>query len=80
MTLEQAVEILNRERHNNSDGWFLDSRSRLVEDGGFSSDDMFSEFEAIAIAEKYERQRVQREREAEAREDWIQAITEPPPG
>ena len=55
MTLEQAVEILNREKHQGHSEW--------VAEGDYATDDpcddpvAFNTFEAVAIAEKYERER-----------------------
>ena len=50
MTLEQAVEILNRHKHWDTDTWTIDH-----ERGGLNSIVAFrTSFEAIAIAQAYE--------------------------
>lgn len=58
MTLEQAVEVLNRERHGSEANlpWGLYGAGCA---GQFWQDGYLTEFEAIAIAEKYERDRPQ---------------------
>ncbi len=56
MTVEQAVEILIDRSHNGYTGWVADTR--LVYPGpnrDFECEELFTHFEAIAIAEKYER-------------------------
>ena len=59
MTLEKAIEVLNRVGHHCSGDW----RAVPTEDGdGFDvitgyDGDRLTEFEAIAVAEKYERER-----------------------
>jgi hypothetical protein len=63
MTLEQAVEVLNRERHNNFEHWSegiplaegFPGTVYGLEDGDGLSQTRLTEFEAIAIAEKLER-------------------------
>lgn len=53
MTLEQAVEVLNRERHREvDDEWALSHGPVVIAAQG---DYYLYPFEAIAIAEKYER-------------------------
>lgn len=51
MTFEEAVEILNRFRHDDHDKWYIRGDWAEQEQG----DDYkgFTEFEAVAIAEKY---------------------------
>lgn len=53
MTLEEAVAVLNRERHNGSGDWREDAFHATSGVGC-----LLTEFEAIAIAEKYERERL----------------------
>jgi hypothetical protein len=58
--LERAAEILNREKHLGFDRWKaeaeeLRSMAPGVPDATFRHVREFTEFEAIAIAEKYER-------------------------
>lgn len=48
MTLEEAIVVLNRERHR-GDRWY--ERGEAL---GECSENWLTEFEAIAIAEKYE--------------------------
>jgi len=63
MNLEQAVQVLNEKRHEGFTGWHIQEESRV-----FNSVEMYrgtwsslpwqrhlSEFEAIAVAEHYER-------------------------
>ncbi len=56
MTIEEAVKVLNERRHNGDAKW---SEAPQKGDPIVQSGDMpelfFTEFEAIAIAEKYER-------------------------
>lgn len=61
MTLEEAVEVLNRERHLDEDRWNVLDGGAF---GNYNKGDFFTAFEAIAIAEKYERDRMQQESEA----------------
>jgi hypothetical protein len=68
MTLEQAVEALNRERHQDYAEWeegmiTLDPMQQSVygPDGPRGYPEHLNAFEAIAIAEKYERDKMQRE-------------------
>jgi hypothetical protein len=57
MTLERAVEILNEREHNGCAEWWLDRiGGRGLAVGGHHDAEVFSEFEAIAIAEKYARE------------------------
>ena len=68
MTLEQAVAVLNRERHDGRGNWEvwtsrssgMKARANAEGSGGRSSlaiDFTLNPYEAIAIAEKYERER-----------------------
>lgn len=60
MSLEQAVEVLNRERHRGHEwGQYRPSFTHCVFACG--EDLELTEFETIAIAEKYERERARRE-------------------
>lgn len=52
MTLERAVEILNGRRHRGYDQWY----ARLGHAAGRDAYDNLRRFEAIAVAEKYERE------------------------
>jgi hypothetical protein len=61
MTIEQAIDILNRYMHNMAYDW----RKILVPGGSFSAFSPstmlyqrgLTEFEAVAVAEKYEREK-----------------------
>ncbi len=57
MTLEQAVEVLNRECHRYRGDWcvFMSNTVSPVSDRGV----LLFEFEAVAVAEKYERERIE---------------------
>ncbi len=52
MTLAEAVAILNERKHWNHEDWyiFIDRFARIPHNGGLNT------FEAIAIAEKYQRE------------------------
>jgi len=52
MLIEEAVIILNRERHRGESAWFTCHGDVF---SAVDSDEFFSGFEAVAIAEKYER-------------------------
>ena len=59
MTLEKALEVLNLHRHRGSDRWHVVKGLRTVNvrpTADTPSPAWLSEFEAIAIAEKYERE------------------------
>jgi uncharacterized Zn finger protein (UPF0148 family) len=60
MTLERAVEILNERKHYNEE-LIIYTQLMAVENKSFAADrfgdNSLSEFEAIAIAEKYESER-----------------------
>lgn len=60
MTLEEAVEVLNREKHNGFSDWSI-WESGLVSSGGSVLEAVLTYFETIAIAEKYERQAIEEE-------------------
>jgi len=51
MTLERAVEVLNERRHLDLTGFYV-YRDEVYNDAGY----VYTSFEAIAIAEKYERE------------------------
>lgn len=59
MTLKQAIEILNREKHREWDGWDLNGDPSIPATFVRGGDryDWLEQFEAIAIAEKYEREK-----------------------
>ncbi|MBA3240047.1 MAG: hypothetical protein H0T60_02325 [Acidobacteria bacterium] len=59
MNLEEALEVLNRHRHRGSDNWHVVPGLRNVNvtpSRPTLSPSWLSEFEAIAIAEKYVRE------------------------
>lgn len=76
MTIEEAVDILNANKHRHSA--FYQGREWLIEEtigrrkiavlNAFGDRLEFSEFEAIACAEKYERIRIENERSSFNRE------------
>jgi hypothetical protein len=56
LTLDEAVEVLNRARHNDAAGWVI----LPLTDGGqavasYASEYRLTAFEAIAVAEAYRR-------------------------
>lgn len=53
LTLEQAVAVLNERKHNGMANW---ERGRVFTDTVEGGDDILTDFEAIACAEKYERE------------------------
>lgn len=54
MTLEEAAQVLNQFRHDDRDDWYV--RGDLVEQEHGDDYVHFTEFEAVAIAEKYLRE------------------------
>jgi len=59
MNLEEALEVLSRHRHRGSDRWQVVRGLRTVNvapSHDTPSPAWLSEFEAVAIAEKYERE------------------------
>lgn len=60
MTLEQAIKILNNHKHNEREDWLIGEYYFTGEfattEGPKGKDFYLSPFEAIAIAEKYERE------------------------
>jgi hypothetical protein len=59
MNLEEALEVLNRRRHRGSDRWHVVRGLRTINvtpSRDAPSPAWLNEFEAIAIAEKYERE------------------------
>jgi len=59
MTIEKAIEILNANQHEGCHilfhEWELDETGESIHNGPFPDGECRSKFEAIAIAEKYER-------------------------
>jgi hypothetical protein len=53
MTLNEAVSILNEHRHRGHANWYVAHSSEDIAVRGEDQYEVFSEFEAIAIAEKY---------------------------
>lgn len=59
MTLEDAVKILNKNRHGGEENFRRTADAWFVKDGRVAGPDYYDwldEFEAIAIAEKYQNQ------------------------
>jgi hypothetical protein len=56
LTLEQALKILNRNRHRDSGGWHVVPglrKPQVRRDASASSASWLTEFEAVALAEQY---------------------------
>jgi hypothetical protein len=59
VNLEQALEVLNKNRHRGSDRWHVVKHlrhTRVAADPDAVSHSWLLEFEVVAIAEKYERE------------------------
>lgn len=60
MTIERAVEILNERKHRDFSKWYVyhvvPGTTRATPQDCHDPYNMLDEFEAIAIAEKYERE------------------------
>lgn len=59
MSLERALEVLNAKRHRGSDHWQVVKGMRTAcvrQNAEVGSPAWITEFEAVAIAEKYERE------------------------
>jgi len=65
VTVDEAVKVLNNHKHDDNSKWYLDGKpgAPVHYVRGEGQYEAFSEFEAIAIAEKYQRLDAERDDE-----------------
>mgnify|MGYP001607003316 CR=1 FL=1 len=68
MTIEEAITVLNEQKHRNSE-WYL--RGEWVQGDDYYC--VLEPFEAVAVAEKYQRDSQEAEMKRIHFNDWIEA-------